>query len=157
MQSTYRQTRCRNNTWPKQYCKKAVHRPKPYLDSVGIPAQRRVPSIMSFFLSSRGFRRCEEGRLGPGSSKDIITNSFQQQRIFLLVFFSPNKHMHKKPPPITSKCHRRSARSRGSAGTVPPPTEEGSSSPAHTAAPRILAGMRFCRGALRQPPPGRRT
>ena len=88
---------------------------------------------MSFFLSSTGFRPYVDHRWSTGGSKDITGHPISQQRGFLLVFFFTYlTNTRTNTPPITSKCHRRSARLRGSAGTAPPPTEEGSSSPLRT-------------------------
>ncbi len=61
--------------------------------------QRQVPSLMSFFLSTRGFRPYVDHRWSTGGSKDITSHLISQPLMFLLVlFFSPNKHTHKHPP-----------------------------------------------------------
>ena len=148
----YRRIRGISITWHKQYYAKGVHRQwsHSYFDryscaktspehSVRLPMYKTIPPICGSSLERLGFKRYH----GQPDNKNTS------------VFFFCLTNTRTNTSPISSKCHRRSARSHGSAGNAPPPTEEQSSSPVPTAAPRILAGMRFWRGVLRRPLPGR--
>ena len=155
----YRRIRGISITWHKQYYAKGVHRPwsHSYFDSyscaktspehnVHLPMCKTIPPICGSSLERLGFKRYHR-------QPDITTLLC----FCWCFFFFRLTNTRTNTSPIPSKCHRRSGRSHGSAGTAPPPTEEESSSPVRTVAPRILAGMRFWRGVLRWPLPGRRT